>query len=496
MTQGTRGTTRARVVVVSRDDADTIADCLDALREQLVPGVEVFVVDQASSDCSADVAIRHPAVDRVVPVAAGDLQLVLDAALVETPAVLLLGADQRPDAGWLEAALAELDRNGVVHGPDRSLRNLGIDLARLRVVRLLAGAAELDDVIHRAARAGVEAAEAPAMTTSRAAAVGPRLGPLPTTSPAEGPRWCGTVSVILCTRDRPEQLRRCLVSLGALRDDDHELVVVDNHPTPTVDERLLPAGARLVHEPEPGLDAARNRGAAEVRGDVVAYIDDDCEADPHWITALRRAFADDAVGLVTGRVRPASLERPTHRSFESYFGFDRGLVGRRFTPWDDRPWYPLWTGLLGTGCNMAFRRTVLLDAGGFDERFDMGTRIGGGGDLDVYARLLRAGVVAEYAPDALVWHHHRDDQRALERQFRGYGQASGAYLAKVAVEQPGLRGQAVRCYVDRITRRLRVARDIRRGASIVPMRLLVTDLVGHLSGPYLYLRSGRETSGG
>ncbi len=495
MTQGTRGATRARVVVVSRDDAATIADCLDALAQQLVPGVEVFVVDQGSSDRSTEVAIRHPAVDRVVPVAPGDLQLALAAAVLETPAVVLLGADRRPDPGWLAAALAGLDRHGVVHGPDRSVRNVAIDLSRLRIVRLLAGTDALDDVLGRAAQAGVVAVEVPAMTVADAAAVGPRLGPLPTTCPVEGPRWSGTLSVVLCTRDRPEHLRRCLASLDALVDDDHELLVVDNHPTPTVDPDLLPAAARLVHEPEPGLDAARNRGAAEARGDVVAYIDDDCEADPHWLAALRRAFADDAVGLVTGRVRPASLEQPTHRWFESYFGFDRGLVGRRFTPWDDRPWYPLWTGLLGTGCNMAFRRTVLLEAGGFDERFDMGTRIGGGGDLDVYARLLQAGVVAEYVPDALVWHHHRDDVRALSRQFRGYGQASGAYLAKVAVEQPGLRGQALRCYVDRIARRLRLAKDIRRGASIVPMRLLLTDLAGHLSGPYLYLRSGRETSG-
>src|SRR5690606_38389303 len=107
------------------------------------------------------------------------------------------------------------------------------------------------------------------------------------------------------------------------------------------------------------------------------------------------------------------------------------------------------------------------------------------------ARLLQAGTVAEYAPDALVWHHHRDDPRDLARQFRGYGQASGAYLTKVAVEQPGMRSVAVRCYADRATRRLRVARSIRAGAEVVPMRLLVTDLVGHLTGPARFLRSGR-----
>lgn len=492
MTQGKTGRVRGRIVVVARDDAATIADCLDAIAAQRPPDVEVFVVDQDSSDRSADVAIRHPVVDRVVPVVAGSLQIVLDAASGETPALVLVGADRKPDPGWVDAAFAGLARSDVVHGPDRSTRNLGIDLATLRVVRLFAGGASFDEVVERAALAGVCVAETAAMTVGDADVVGPRLGPLPSATPVEAARWQGTISVVLCTRDRPEQLRRCLQSLAALEDGEHELLVIDNHTDPAVEASDLPPGARLVHEPEPGLDAARNRGATEATGDVVAYIDDDCEADPHWLSGLRRAFADDAVGMVTGRVRPASLERPSHRYFEAYFGFDRGLGRRRFTPWDDRPWYPLWTGLLGTGCNMALRRTLLLDVGGFDERFDVGSTIGGGGDLELFARVLRQGTVAEYAPDALVWHHHRDDAGALARQFRGYGQASGAYLAKVVMEQPGMRGQAMRCYVDRVTRRARVARSIRGGTHLLPMRLLATDLYGHLSGPYLYLRAGRE----
>ena len=484
---------RGRVVVVCQDDAPTLTDCLDAIGEQRTPGVEVFVVDRASGDGSADVAIHHPVVDRVIPVARRGLQLVLDHSSAEARRVVVVGADRRPEPGWLPAALGALDHAGVAFGPDRSLQNVAIDVSRLRAVRLLAGVETLDALIERAALAGACATEVPGMVVTDAAPTAPRPGPLPVTrAPAAGPRWTGTISVVLCTRDRPEQLRRCLDSLARLDDDDHEILVVDNNDAPSLDTAPLPPRTRVVHEPRRGLDVARNVGAAEATGDVIAYIDDDCEADPHWLTALRRAFADPAVGLVTGRVRPASLERPTHRWFESYFGFDRGLVRRRFTPWDDRPWYPLWTGLLGTGCNMALRRRDLDQVGGFDERFDVGTTIGGGGDLDLFARLLQRGTIAEYAPDALVWHHHRDDPRDLARQFRGYGQASGAYLTKVAVGQRGMRSTAIRCYADRIMRRLRVARSVRQGTHLVPMRLLVTDLAGHLSGPLLFLRAGRE----
>lgn len=483
----------ARVVVVCQDDASTLTDCLDAITEQRAPGIEVFVVDRGSSDGSADIAIRHPGVDRVIPAPRDGRQLVVDLASTEARRLVLIGADRRPDPGWLPAAVDALRRASVVHGPDRSLGNVGIDLSRLRHVRLLSGIDTLDGMVERAALAGACSTEVPGMVVAGATPAPPPPRRLPVSSrPAPGPRLTGTLSVVLCTRDRPAQLRRCLDSLARLDDDDHEIVVVDNNDAASIDAAALPARARLVHEPRRGLDVARNRGAAEAVGAVLAYVDDDCEVDPHWLTALRRAFADPAVGLVTGRVRPASLERSTHRSFESYFGFDRGLVRRRFTLWDDRPWYPLWTGLLGTGCNMAMRRGELDRVGGFDERLDVGTRIGGGGDLDVFARLLQAGAIAEYAPDALVWHHHRDDARDLARQFRGYGQASGAYLAKVVVEQPGMRGQALRCYVDRITRRARTARSIRQGTHVLPMRLLATDLAGHLSGPYLYLRAGRE----
>ncbi|HSP03081.1 MAG TPA: glycosyltransferase family 2 protein [Acidimicrobiales bacterium] len=480
-------------MVVCQDDAPTLTDCLDAIAEQRAPGVEVFVVDRASRDGSADVAIRHPAVDRVIPAARDGLQLVVDLASTEARRLVLIGADRRPRAGWLPAAVDGLRRAGVVHGPDRSLGNVAIDLTRLRHVRLLSGVDTLDGLIERAALAGACATEIAEMVVADAAPAPPPSRPLPVTSrPAPGPRWLGTISVVLCTRDRPAQLRRCLDSLARLDDDDHEILVVDNNGAPSLDVDALPPRARLLHEPRRGLDVARNRGATHAVGAVLAYVDDDCEVDPHWLTALRRAFADPAVGLVTGRVRPASLERSTHRSFESYFGFDRGLVRRRFTPWDDRPWYPLWTGLLGTGCNMAMRRSDLDRVGGFDERLDVGTTIGGGGDLDVFARLLQTGTIAEYAPDALVWHHHRDEPRDLARQFRGYGQASGAYLTKVAVEQPGMRGVALRCYVDRVARRLRVARSIRAGTHVISMRLLLTDLVGHLTGPALFLRSGRD----
>src|SRR5205823_144732 len=150
----------------------------------------------------------------------------------------------------------------------------------------------------------------------------------------------------------------------------------------------------------------RNRGAAEARSPIVAFIDDDCEASPEWALHLVEAFRDPTVGCVTGRVVPSNPEQPTAQCFEARFSFDRGQHRDRFHRDDQRPWYPVHPWQLGTGCNMAFRRDVLEQLGGFDPALDMGSYVGGGGDLDVFRRLLDDGEIAVYEPSAVVRHHH------------------------------------------------------------------------------------------
>ena len=290
------------------------------------------------------------------------------------------------------------------------------------------------------------------------------------------------VSVVLCTTGERDTVASCLASLRALRDAHHEVLVIENRPRSSMDAAELRSwGAVLVHEPRQGLDVARNRGVAEAVGDIVAFVDDDCVVDPNWLAGLRRAFADPSVGFVTGRVRPHSLERRSERCFEGWFSFDRGAHARRFRRQDH--WWSVIPGRLGTGCNMAFRRHVLLEAGGFDEALDMGSPVGGGGDLDMFGRLLRSGHEASYAPDALVWHCHRTTMRAVARQFWGYGVSQGALAAKVRCEEPAERAH-VRAFWRYRTRR--VARQVLRRAGQglePPSWLLAVELIGILVGP-------------
>lgn len=139
------------------------------------------------------------------------------------------------------------------------------------------------------------------------------------------------LTVAICTRDRPEELRRALASLAAQIQPPAEVLVIDNAPsdgrTRELVERGLPglSGLRYLEEPARGLDFARNRALAAALGDVVAFLDDDAVAEPGWTRALLEPFQKDLkVAAVTGCVGPFALETEGQRLFEANGGFSRG----------------------------------------------------------------------------------------------------------------------------------------------------------------------------
>jgi glycosyltransferase involved in cell wall biosynthesis len=295
------------------------------------------------------------------------------------------------------------------------------------------------------------------------------------------------VSVVVCTAGRRRAgLRACLDSLRALDDPNYELVVVDNGATASVAaDEVLTVGCRVVHEPRRGLDRARNRGIAEALGDVVAFVDDDCEVDEGWLEYIRVALADPEVAAVTGRVRPASTDRPSERWFEAWFSFDRGPAPHVFDA--ERRGVLVFPGAVGTGCNMAYRREVLQAVGGFDEAIEMGTLVGGGGDIDMFARVLDAGHQMAYMPDALVVHHHRSTVSQLRWQFWGYGVSFGALCCKFVLRRPAVRRDVARLVWRRLRyQHLRRMRARVRGADDIPVSLMLVDAAGVLVGPFAY----------
>ncbi len=252
--------------------------------------------------------------------------------------------------------------------------------------------------------------------------------------PARDPAPRTPITVVVCTRDRTESLSRCLSALRALDYPEYQILVVDNAPSSDATRALVASlpGVDYLCEPRPGLDWARNRGLAEARHEIVAFTDDDTMADRHWLTGIAGAFADPEVGLVTGLVLPMKLDTPARIYFEDVYGG----MGKGFDPFlrrnDRRSADLLWASEYGVGANMAFRRKVLAQTGGFDPGLDVGTATRGGGDIEMFHRAVARGATLAYQPAAFVWHEHRADVPGLHRQLADNGSGFGAYLLTCA----------------------------------------------------------------
>ena len=231
--------------------------------------------------------------------------------------------------------------------------------------------------------------------------------PAPIASSTPVPRF----SVVIPTYRRHDSLARCLNRLAAdrqdLPSDQYEVIVADDGPDADT-ARLLVENtypwARWVAGPRRGPAANRNRGAAQARGDFLAFTDDDCLPQPGWLAA----FA-------------AKLDGP---------GGDRlRVLEGRTTDGGVPPRGPMWTspvnergGLLWS-CNFAVERRFFFEQGGFDERFPFPHLE----DVDFRLRLDDRQEPYPFVPEALVEHPPR-----LEASARSWARSreSAFYLAR------------------------------------------------------------------
>jgi glycosyltransferase involved in cell wall biosynthesis len=240
------------------------------------------------------------------------------------------------------------------------------------------------------------------------------------------------VSVIVCTHRRPRQLQALVESLTRLDPAPWEVVIVDNDPGDADCREVVDAaGFRYLREDRRGLDNARNAGLRATRGEVVAFIDDDCVASPHWLEPLSRAFAHDGVAAVTGPAFPYLLDTPTREMMERKASLARGL---RRVAFDWQSMSPLHAAAMGVGANMTFRRDLLPEEDPFPPELDAGTETESGGDSYLLGRILDAGHRVVYDPEMFVFHQHRDAPGALRKAVAGYGIGLSAALTKLVLE--------------------------------------------------------------
>jgi GT2 family glycosyltransferase len=309
------------------------------------------------------------------------------------------------------------------------------------------------------------------------------------------------VTVVVCTRNRPDSVLVTLRGLADLRYRPFEVVVVDNAPSSdaTEDAVRLEFGAdpwiRYVREPRPGLSCARNRGLAEASADVVAFTDDDVRVDPWWLNGIVRGFAAaPEVACVTGLIATAELDNPAQLYFHLREGWGASCERRVFDLGqnrDDSPLYPYSAGVFGAGANFAVSRAVLKEVGGFDEALGAGTPCGGGEDLNMFMRIVLAGHRLVYEPSAVVSHVHRADLAELSRQMRAYGSGCTAALTAITLADARARRELPTKVISGVARMLKLSSGVRDNP-MLPSGLIKREAVGFLVGPWLYLKGRRN----
>ena len=221
------------------------------------------------------------------------------------------------------------------------------------------------------------------------------------------------VSVVIATYNGARTLKACLDSLARLNYPDYEVIVVDDGST---DESVAIAQRypqfHYLRQANHGLSVARNSGIAAAAGEIVAFTDSDCRADPDWLRYLvGDLLAHNFDGIGGHNFLPPEDSATAAAVMASPGGPAHVMLSDR-----DAEHVP--------GCNMAFYRAALVAIGGFDPMFRKA-----GDDVDVCWRLLENGFRIGFSPAGFVWHYRRSNVAAYLKQQRGYGEAE-ALLAR------------------------------------------------------------------
>lgn len=229
-----------------------------------------------------------------------------------------------------------------------------------------------------------------------------------------------TISIIVCTRNRPKRIQRCLEALLRMHlEPVQEIIVLDQSDKPLNLEPVSAAHQGLIRyhwRQGRGLARARNQAIRLARGSICAFTDDDCLVTEDWAQQIDRTFRfNPHIDGVLGRVLAyddGSLPI-TYHAWQTDFGAIHyatrsdgstcnALITKRCASVFSHPVMPVEN--VGSGNNMAFRRETFVRHGLFIEMLGTGTPLGSGEDLEFHLRLLRKGDVLLYNPMMCVYH--------------------------------------------------------------------------------------------
>lgn len=226
------------------------------------------------------------------------------------------------------------------------------------------------------------------------------------------------VSVIVPVYNGARTLPACLQALQNQTSpaDQYEIIVVDDGSTDSTVAVAQGFGVRVISQPNAGPAAARNRGAAEARGELLLFTDADCAPAPDWIACMVAPFSAPDVAGVKGTYR--TVQRELVARFVQAEYEDRYERMRKLERIDFIDTY-----------SAGYRRDIFLAAGGFDTAFPTASVE----DQEFSFRLAEAGHRLLFAPEAAVYHiHDRTVGEYFRRKFW-----IGYWKVRVMMEHPG-----------------------------------------------------------
>jgi glycosyltransferase involved in cell wall biosynthesis len=232
-------------------------------------------------------------------------------------------------------------------------------------------------------------------------------------------------SIVVCTRNRGENIQSTLRSLLANSDPAFELIVIDQSTDDTTAQAVAAFGGdgrlRYLRSSTQGLSVARNLGLMEAQGELVLMTDDDCEVPADWIAQMVAIFTQHPqVACVFCDV----LAGP----FDASAGFVPYSIHKRESLVAQIEEYEPGAGI---GAGMALRRSAALDIGGFDEQLGAGRELASGEEVDLVLRLLLKGYQIYHTKATSVVHHGFRTYAEGRKLVRGYMYGSSAVYAKL-----------------------------------------------------------------
>lgn len=230
-----------------------------------------------------------------------------------------------------------------------------------------------------------------------------------------------TVSALVCTSGRGDSVVETVRSI--LRPDSPclELLIIDQSDDDRTEAALEPfredARLRYIRTTTKGKGVALNLGVEEAQGDIIAITDDDCKVDESWPVGLVEVFrAHPQVGVVYGNVLAVEYDREK--------GYIPAYLVRGETLCRNI-WHKL--KARGIGANMAVRRTLVLEVGGFDPELGPGGKFFACVDGDMTVRCLLEGHYVYETPHSTVYHYGfrtwEQSRKLTHNAFYGIGAA-------------------------------------------------------------------------